>query len=69
MKIQRGSEDLVQMYWDACDDDRDAYIEWSVYDDSVVLYVTVDGEEFHNDFYEEELSNSDYREAKAYYYG
>ena len=64
-----GSGELLGMAQDAFDADRDVYVCRSEVDEQIILWIEVDGEEFHNDVYEDELDRSDVAEARSYYYG
>lgn len=59
---------LNEMAWSAQDMDKDVYICRSEIDESVIMWISINREEFHNDSYEDEMWNSDHKEANRYYY-
>lgn len=64
-----GTDDLLQKAWDAEDVGKEVVVHRSEIDDEIILYVEIDGEEYHNDLYQDEMDRSDEAEARRYYYG
>ena len=64
-----GTDALYDMACDAEDMNKDVLVVRSEIDDDVIVYIEIDDETYWNDLFDEEMDDTNRREADRYYYG